>query len=411
MNAVSLAKTAVKQSASLISASKKLLPGCQPRTLAKLEQMAPDNLVLVHMTNYFPHNGIIKSTREATKDANGVGRCRDTVHFAMNHAVYEHQYGNPWNSMKYAILAPLNGVMKSNKKENIVGGAITDFFIKKSVKLPEGSVIVRHNPDVPKGKLKVLNAGMIEELKDTKGLTVLETSGNVKETANNAVEMMGYTRIDKMIHKMMGITEEQKELMTAINNPQTAAKIMEESPEKLDLLDNINYEKITKTGEKASKAFQKFADKNEFKNYPLHSTSPYWRSEMLIEDIKILLGHENNWEHTMKGGLITSAGEKVNYKKEFLDVIPDIKASLGEGESLTYDIDKLGIIIKEAETPKDALKQVEKQLKLKPMKSLEECMASGEKPGPDELYMAIDTFTGISPVQKDMFSYINKSQF
>ncbi|NLF83968.1 MAG: hypothetical protein GX568_08310, partial [Candidatus Gastranaerophilales bacterium] len=62
MNAVSLAKTAVKQSASLISASKKLLPGCQPRTLAKLEQMAPDNLVLVHMTNYFPHNGIIKST-------------------------------------------------------------------------------------------------------------------------------------------------------------------------------------------------------------------------------------------------------------------------------------------------------------------------------------------------------------
>lgn len=369
MNAVSLAKTAVKQSASLISASKKLLPGCQPRTLAKLEQMAPDNLVLVHMTNYFPHNGIIKSTREATKDANGVGRCRDTVHFAMNHAVYEHQYGNPWNSMKYAILAPLNGVMKSNKKENIVGGAITDFFIKKSVKLPEGSVIVRHNPDVPKGKLKVLNAGMIEELKDTKGLTVLETSGNVKETANNAVEMMGYSRIDKMM---------------------------------------MNNDEIADTAEEA---FETFANNNGFKNYPLHSTSPYGRSEMLIEDIKILLGHENNWEHTMNGGLITSAGEKVNYKKEFLDVIPDIKASLGEGESLTYDIDKLGIIIKEAETPKDALKQVEKQLKLKPMKSLEECMASGEKPGPDELYMAIDTFTGISPVQKDMFSYINKSQF
>lgn len=408
MNAVSLAKTAVKQSASLISASKKLLPGCQPRTLAKLEQMAPDNLVLVHMTNYLPNNGIIKSTREATKDANGVGRCRDTVHFAMNHGVYEHQYGNSWNSMKYAVLAPLKGVMESSKKENIVGGAITDFFIKKSVKLPEGSVIVRHNPDIPKGKLNVLNAGMIEELKDTKGLTVLETSGNVKETANNAVEMMGYSRIDKVINKMMGITEEQKELMTAMKNPQTAGKIMEESPEKLELLNNIDHEKIMETGEKASKAFQKFADKNEFKNYPMHSASPYGRSEMLVEDIKILLAHENNWEHTMKGGMMHYAGEKVNYKKEFLDVIPEIKASLGKGESLTYDIDKLGEIIKEAKTPKAALAQVEKQLKLKPMIPLEECLKKTGKVGPDEIYMTIDTFTGISPAQKGMFSIINK---
>ena len=380
-----------------------LLPGFENRQIKGIEEIAPENLVLVHMTDYLPENGVIKSTREATRDANGAGLYRDTVHFALNHGVYEHQL-NSWNDKKVAVLAPLDGVMKSSPKENIVGGTIMDFFIKKSVKIPKGSVIVRHNPDVPQGKLNVINAEEIDEFKNTRGITVLETSDNVKDTANKAVKMMGYTRLDKMIHQMAGLSEKTAKLLEELKDPKASARIAEKNPERLALLEEIDSDKFLKTVEKTNVAFQNFVQKHGFKNYPLHSASPYGRSEGMIEGIKLLLLHDNSWEHKMDGGLLSQKGEEINYKKEFLEVIPEIKESLGEGETLTYDIDKLGEIIKESKTPKDALEQVETQLKLKPMKPIEEALASQGEIKPDDIYQVVDTFIGISPMQKMMIS-------
>ena len=390
-----------KPSEKIININEPLLPSYTDKKIDNINQIVPVNLVLVHMTNYLPKDGVIKSTRNSTKDADGVSSYRNTVHFALNHAVYEHKHGNAWGDMKVAVLAPLDGVVKSNPKDNIVGGALNDFFIKDHVKLPEGSIIVRQSSNVPKDKLRVINAEAIEEFKNTKGITVLETSGSVKEAANRAVEMMGYTRIDKMQQEMSGMPDE---LMNAKEED------IWQNPELLEKAMNLDQSKIRKAGEEISKAWINLVNANGFKNYPLHSTSPYGRSEALIEGIKLVALKGNTWEHQMQGGLTTKAGEKVDYKKEFLQVIQETKQSSGENEILTYDIDKLEIIIKESKTPNDALEQISYKLKLKPMIPIEDCLPSVDEASTDDIYRFIDTFVGISPLQKTQFNGANADE-
>ncbi|HBG48654.1 MAG TPA: hypothetical protein DDW90_03970 [Cyanobacteria bacterium UBA9971] len=379
----------------LIEATEKLLQGFKSKTIQSIHEIAPENLVAVHLTDYMPVNGIIKTTRAATKDANGASAYRNTVHFALNHGVYEHQLGN-WNDKKIAVLAPLDGIMRSNSRENIIGGEIKDFFIKDSVKLPEGSIIVRHNPDIPNGKLKVINGEAIDEFKNTKGIKVLETSGNVRETANKAVEMMGYTRMDKMQQEMAGIPEE------LINIKQ---EDLFSNPELLEKSMSIDISKTMNAAEEINKSWESFVKANGFKRYQ-HTTSPYGRSEALIEGVKLAALKGNSWEHEMAGSFLTKKGEKINYREEFLKIIQEIKQSLGKDEKLTYDIDKLENILKEAKDPQKAIQLIEERLKLKPMIPIEKCLsaAGADEVKTDDIYQLLDGLIGISPINKMQFS-------
>lgn len=384
--------------------------------LDSLDKMRPDKLLLVHLTDHLPKDGVIKSVKEATRDENGISQYRDTIHFALNHAVYAHKAGN-WNDKKVAILAPFTKQYAS--KDDVVGGEIKDFFIKKQVELPEGTVIVRHNSTVPKGKLKVVDPKDIEEFKETKGLRVLETSESVHSVADSVVEMMGYTNLNQ--------------------------------------------------GLEIGDAWEEFCKENDLESCK-HTTSVYGRSEALIECIKLVALGGNSWVHTPKSiegeddlfeSFILEDG--VDYKKEFLKVIKEIRSSIIdnnplltvvhdklvekvetspppkklENESfeehklevlksmtkrlenfanylnfiglegiLSYNIQKLYVIIKDSKTPQDALDRIKEDLKLIPMVSMEECLEAQkeEKVTPANLYLTIDSVLGISEVNKPYFN-------
>lgn len=399
-----LEELAQKAKGILIDATKKMFTGFKSKRLKNINDINPDNLVAVHMTNYMPTGGLIKTTKEATKDINGVAEYRDTVHFSLNHVVQDHTFG-AWSDKKVAILAPLKGLMNGEQKFNVVGGEIKDFFIRKSVNLPEGTIIVRQNPTIPEGKLRVINAEAIDEFKNTKGIKVIETSGSIKDTANRAVEMMGYSRIDKLQQKMSGLSDEMIELSM---HPEKMKEIIENDPEQYaKLLEGIDHKEQSKTQKAFDNAWKKFVEDNGLKHYQ-HTFSPYGRSEALIENIKNVSLKGNSWVHEMEGGFFTKAGQKVDYKEEFLKVIEEIKERIGKDEILSYDIDKLKNIILEAKTPKDAMMAVEQNLKLRPMVSVEQCLPTVGKVTNDEVYQQLDTMLGFSPVNK--MAHNGKSQ-
>lgn len=56
-------------------------------------------------------------------------------------------------------------------------------FFHDKVKLPEGSIVVKYNENIPSGKLKILNA--TENGQELKGIKLLETSDkNLGAVAN-----------------------------------------------------------------------------------------------------------------------------------------------------------------------------------------------------------------------------------
>jgi len=104
-----------------------------------------DDLVLVHLTNYIPKNGIIRTPKSAgvvqIEKYNGIEyqkkRERDTIHFVMN-GEFENNTGGSWNKIKDAIIIPL----KKMKKEKILGGTTVDLYTNGDVEIPEGSYIL-----------------------------------------------------------------------------------------------------------------------------------------------------------------------------------------------------------------------------------------------------------------------------
>ena len=272
------------------------------------------------MTNYAPTENVIKSLRDATKEANGVVRARDSVHFSLNHPVQGHESGN-WNDTKYAILMPFKATVKANVPGKFFGGTPVDLYTKGSVKIPEGSVIVRQSSTIPAGKLKITNAEAIEEFKTLKGVKVLETSGNVHEITGNAIEMMGYTKQVGNTYQMLG--------------QQTT-----------------NIEELLKN----KKVWEEFAKKTGLTT-AVHTYTPNGRAEYMIDSIDLLAG-KNSW---IRGN--------IDYRKQFLEVISEIK---GKSNSISFDINKLEEIIKVSQTPKEAINRIASDLKLKPIKPFSE---------------------------------------
>lgn len=332
-----------------------------------LSEFAVDKAVAVHMTDFLPRDGIILSTRNSYTDKNGLRKSRDTVHFALNHAVTPNSIGFNWNKKPIGIIAPLKGIMNDNPKENIIGGAPNDFYIKKSVKLPEGTVIVRYSKRVPKGKLKVINADTIDAMKSTKGIKVIETSDNVKDITNDCIEKMGYTRLDKLYSEKVG----KGESASAVN-------------------------RMLKANEELKTAWGKMAREEDFEIYQNHQTSPYGRSEFLIESVNILAKNGNKWTSEIKTFNPFTQEDvytEINYKKEFSNVIDSIKTSLPPKKELSYDIEEFRKNIEESKTPKESLKRLAETQGIKPM---DETIGSLKyNNSPEYLYKTIDSIVDL----------------
>ena len=250
----------------------------------KLSDLNRHNTCLVHMTNYLPVNGEILSIRNAKKNINGVSPNRNTIHFSFNKTVSPTNIGQVWNNRSVGIIVPFDKILDETPKEDIIGGQMEDFYIKNRVKLPEGSVIVRKSDKVPSGTLKIINAEKIDEFKNTKGLTVIETSDNVSKVTDECIDMMGYTNINYKLSEDTDIP----------------VKYFEMTPQER----NTDFKMQTLAIKNSNKLFDSLSDLNQFwvnlsnennlKTYKLHALSPYGRSDYLIDSVHILANTTNS---------------------------------------------------------------------------------------------------------------------
>lgn len=353
----------------LVDLKDELLPGFTKRTPVKTsESISDDSLLLVRMTDFKPREGIIQSAREATRNSLGVGGQRNSLHFALNHAVLKNTFGVTWAKSNYGILMPFDKTVELNGKGKFIAGNPADIFTDGSVKIPRGSVIVRYDAKISGGKLRVLNAEAVEEFKSLKGVKIIDTSSNVQGTTDKVVAMMGYTLKRAEFPYGWGKIEDMKQGVE-------------------DALEGLS-------------RWREFASKNGIKN-AAHVYTPSSRAEDMVQCIE-LLTPENAW----KG--IGLGSEVINYKEEFLNVIEDIEETALKGYHLSFDVKKLKEIIQEAETPKEAMKRIPDELKLKPTFNLPQIQGrfDHENLTPREIYINIDRAVGVSPKAKTYHSSV-----
>jgi hypothetical protein len=121
-----------------------LLKKAREQRHALKNRMNMQNMVAVHLTNYFPKNGVIKTTADFVVNQDGVDVRfpRHSIHFALNGPVGSHMMGS-WDGRKYAIIIPLNKIAKRIVTLNPV-----DTWLIGQLSLPRGSVIIAHQEDL-----------------------------------------------------------------------------------------------------------------------------------------------------------------------------------------------------------------------------------------------------------------------
>lgn len=361
----------------LIAADDTLFDWASKKADFSFLSMNPDSIALVHMTNYFPKNGQILSTNLATKASDGIGNVRSTIHFCLNKPVVEHQMGNSWNTMDYAVILPFNETLKQTPKSKVLGGMNEDFFFQDMVKIPKGSVIVKYNSKVPDGKF------LSSEVFD--GIPLIETSNrNVSESANTIIKKMGFTTYNDALKKHLHATDEEIKIITAtpeceftaIKDAKKYKKRLEESlalqtkaygndPELAYLIENTKSalkraEILERHSEKLkhiSDGCKKYCEKEKLFD-GLHSQSPWFRSEIAFAGIDLIeMQNHNSWGKFLKN--------------EIIEILKTAKTELPQGKNLGYDVDKAISIIEKSETPQIAKENLANELKLKSTKIME----------------------------------------
>ncbi len=332
------------------------------RKMTNLNDFIPSKSVLVHMSDYMPVDGVILSSKNASIDKDGLRKIRNTIHFAFNQSVPPNKLGLEWNNKPIGIIAPFDGVILNNPHQNILGGQPQDFYIKDKVKLPEGAVIVRYSKKVPKGVLRVINAEKIDLLKNTKGIKIVETSNNVRDVTNDYIEKMGYSRLDKLYAKEASLSNELSDMDFELRNDIILRKKSQYNSK--DISKMINADR------NLQQSWVQMANDVGFNMYKNHQSSPYGRSEFLVDSVGMLAKYDNSWDSqisafnvfTQKDDLID-----IDYKKDFISVIDNITKNLKPNEELSYDIGRFKENIITSETPQNALEKLAKEQGIKPM--------------------------------------------
>lgn len=375
-----LAKDTLSFSKNIVNADCTLFNWAKKQPEFSLQQMTPDSVALVHMTNFFPKNGEILSTNLATKAIDGIGASRTTIHFSLNKPVVEHMAGLGWNTMDYAIILPFNDVMKNTPKSKILGGINEDFMFQDLVKLPKGSVIVKYNSNVPEGKFLISDA--------FEGIKLIESSNRkLGESADVIIKKMGFTTYDDALKKYLGASDEEIKTLTSIpesslmeqiglvkqfDSPKIYKQQFEDSyKSSLEMFGNEpeceNMITLAKINLDFATIIERYYDKLQNLDTScrrfckkekifsgMHNQSPWMKSEFGITAIETTeLLNNNSWGESLKNRI--------------LSILKDAKENIPNGKSLGYDIDKAIEIIDKSETPRIAKERLAKELNIKPM--------------------------------------------
>lgn len=149
-----------------------------------------NNYLAVHATAYLPKtnkNG--QKYIPSTAMANDYEHCRSTIHTTLNHIVTGHAYGD-WSEKPYAIMMPLNDLIKENNIPKEISAVDTYFSVHpdKGLILPPNYHIVMPADNIPAGKLY--------EIKGNK--TLYKSDNFTKTEEKQLVEHMSY--MDKQLY-------------------------------------------------------------------------------------------------------------------------------------------------------------------------------------------------------------------
>ena len=104
---------------------------------SKGEDLTPEKLIAVHLTDTFPEDGIIHPVMHYDPFT-----WRDSIHFSMNHCVGGHAYGN-WDDKKHAILIPFEKIISE-----VAYFCSVDTFVMGDLEIPSGSnILTREGQD------------------------------------------------------------------------------------------------------------------------------------------------------------------------------------------------------------------------------------------------------------------------
>ena len=271
------------------------------------QNISPDSLALVHLTDYEPENGFILSTRDK------LGGSRNSVHFTLNHPVASHRAGY-WDDRSHAIIMPYNSTVKLNGTGKFIEGMPNDIYTNGSVKIPEGSIILKHNPELQSGTINITDHPYI------KGVKTIETSELPHDIVPTVIKKMGYTHLEA--NGPIGLFSH------GANNGKTIDEAM----------DNFV-------------AWSNFCKQNGIKA-TRHTGSAGDIAEKTIENVSKLCV-DDCWIDRKNGK---------DYRKVLLSYIDFAKKLQQKGYFVSYDLDVLKTIIKNSPTPKIAESKIYKEL-------------------------------------------------
>ncbi|MBF0362708.1 MAG: ankyrin repeat domain-containing protein [Oligoflexia bacterium] len=124
-----------------------------------LEKMLKDNLVLTHVIDRFPNNGVEVYEKFSTSNPVKIPD-RTTLHHTINHMVEGHESGN-WDCHPYIILSPA-----SDFKGEIYGGKSIDLMTLDQHTWKENSIAIV--PEDELNQLKLKNPGFLGKWKTYK---------------------------------------------------------------------------------------------------------------------------------------------------------------------------------------------------------------------------------------------------
>ena len=153
------AKEAAEKASIYEERRRELLLKAQSQRHTLKNRLNMQNLIAVHLTNYFPKGGVIttKASQEIDYEGRKIKFPRHSIHFSLNSPVTSHMYGN-WDGAKFAILIPLNKIAK-----RIVTFNPVDTWVIGKLKLPRGSIVMGSSKSLQRKSIQGVRLIPVEE--------------------------------------------------------------------------------------------------------------------------------------------------------------------------------------------------------------------------------------------------------
>ena len=157
-----------------------------------------EHLIAVHMTDYFPQQGIIQPTINiASKNILGkkIMLPRGTIHFSFNGPVNSHpneDWNGGWNNNKFAIIIPVEKII-----DRIINVSPQDSFILGKLTLPDESEIIMKEKDY----VNNMNSGHGKIIR-------ISNKKNLRKEVKSIILKKGYTPMITSMWSWSGPTKE-----------------------------------------------------------------------------------------------------------------------------------------------------------------------------------------------------------